>query len=96
MKQGKPLEELHINLGEWNRIRYHTSEQFLPLDDRCGDLFSCSMDYQSGEGVVNAARAELRAKFSRAETTRCFDKFIKPSDAAFLPDFRARYDTASH
>ena len=90
MKQGKPLEELHINLGEWNRIRYRYGQEHMhPLDVRCGNLLTCSMNYQSGEVIVTDAWAELRRSFTRSDLWR-FDRFIEPLDARFIPDFRLR------
>lgn len=65
LKQGKPLEKLSINLGEWNRLRYDITEHLHPLDYLRGDLFTCFMDYQCDEVVVKAAREDVQARAAR-------------------------------
>ena len=67
MKQGKPLEKLSINLGEWDYLRYNITEHLHPLDYLRGDLFTCFMDYQCDEVVVKSAWADLQAEAERED-----------------------------
>lgn len=67
-KHGRPLQKLQINLGEWGHTRYKLRGECLhPLDERCGNLFTCEMEPVTGEVVVTDGREEMMATLTEEE-----------------------------
>ncbi|KAI9854054.1 MAG: hypothetical protein M1830_006598 [Pleopsidium flavum] len=70
LKRGQPLEKLHLNLGEWGRIRYKCAGECLhPMDERCGNLFTCEIEpgTTTGRVVVRDEREVMRGKMTEED-----------------------------